>query len=179
MMNKLTKGTIAGAAGIVLLLGGAGTFALWNDTADIPGGTVTSGTLSFDDVAPGVWQDISPDVDGQPITIDPATFLTVPGDVLAYTSEVVVNATGNNLLADFGVTYDNSTALPTGFTAAVTVEDSLGAPVTGPIQVTDGDTYTVVVTLTFDITTAGQVSQDTPVDLGGIDLTLTQVRPLP
>ena len=32
-MNKLVKGSIAGAAGIALLLGGAGTFALWNADA--------------------------------------------------------------------------------------------------------------------------------------------------
>src|SRR6187402_2589102 len=103
-MNKLTKGTIVGAAGIALLLGGAGTFALWSDSASVDGGTVTSGTLSFNDVRPGVWKDISPDVNGGAgVDINPATFLTVPGDVLAYTSDVVVNATGTHLLANFGV----------------------------------------------------------------------------
>ena len=179
-MNKLTKGTIAGAAGIVLLLGGAGTFALWNDSADITGGTVTSGTLYFDAVRAGTWQDVSPDVGnpkGTPVPIpNIANFLTVPGDVLTYTSTVVVNATGTNLLANFGVAFDGTAALPAGLSTAVTVN---GAPVTGPIKVTNGATYTVVVTLTFDITTDGQVSQDTPVNLGAIDLTLTQVRPLP
>ena len=34
-MNKLVKGSIAGAAGIALLLGGAGTLALWNADAYI------------------------------------------------------------------------------------------------------------------------------------------------
>ena len=32
-MNKLTRGAIAAGVGVVLLLGGAGTFALWSDTA--------------------------------------------------------------------------------------------------------------------------------------------------
>ena len=175
-MNKLTKGTIAGAAGIVLLLGGAGTFALWNDSADISGGTVTSGTLYFDPVTAGTWQDVSPDVTGAPKTINPATFLTVPGDVLTYTSTVVVNATGTNLLANFGVAFDGTAVLPQGLSTAVKVN---GTPVTGPIKVTNGATYTVVVTLAFDAATAGKVSQNKAVDLGGIDLTLTQVRPVP
>jgi len=178
-MNKLTKGTIAGAAGIVLLLGGAGTFALWNDSAAISGGTVASGTLSFGAVAPGTWKDISPDVSGGTgVPID-GTFRTVPGDVLAYTSTVVVNATGDNLLAKFDAVYKNTTALPTGFTTAVIVKDSKGATVANPVTVTDGDTYTVVVKLTFDAATAGKVSQDTPVNLEDVALTLTQVRPLP
>ena len=32
-MNKLVKGSIAGAAGIILLMGGAGSLAYWNDSA--------------------------------------------------------------------------------------------------------------------------------------------------
>src|SRR6188474_1998822 len=83
IMNKLTKGTIAGAAGIALLLGGAGTFALWNDTADIAGGTISSGELSIDATTAGVWQDVSFDKT-PPVVIDPATFLMVPGDTVEY-----------------------------------------------------------------------------------------------
>src|SRR5690606_22161335 len=47
IMNKLLKGSIAGAAGIALLLGGAGTLAYWNSSADLGGGTVNSGTLTI------------------------------------------------------------------------------------------------------------------------------------
>ena len=94
----------------------------------------------------------------------------------ATAAAVVVNATGTNLLADFGVAFDGTAVLPQGLSTAVKVN---GTPVTGPIKVTNGATYTVVVTLTFDAATAGKVSQNTAVDLGGIDLTLTQVRPLP
>ena len=60
-MNKLLKGSIAGAAGIALLLGGAGTFALWNDTAAASGGTVQSGNLSVVLNGSPAWKDISPD----------------------------------------------------------------------------------------------------------------------
>ena len=175
-MNKLTKGTIVGAAGIALLLGGAGTFALWNDSASVDGGTVTSGTLYFDAVRAGTWQDVSVPATPKPIA-DITGFRTVPGDVLTYTSDVVVNATGQNLVAKFDAAYKNTTALPTGFTAAVTVKDSTGAIVANPVTVTNGATYKVVVTLTFDKATAGKVSQNTAVDLDDVGLTLTQVRP--
>ena len=34
-MNKLTKGAIATAAGVILLMGGAGTLAYWNDSDNV------------------------------------------------------------------------------------------------------------------------------------------------
>ena len=45
--RRLTKGAIIGAAGLALLVGG-GTFALWFDNEDIPGGTVNSGELDLE-----------------------------------------------------------------------------------------------------------------------------------
>ena len=46
-MNKIIKGSIAGAAGIALLLGGAGTFALWNDSTSVQGGKIKAGNLAL------------------------------------------------------------------------------------------------------------------------------------
>ena len=46
-MNKLVKGAVAGAAGIALLLGGAGTFALWNASTNVSTGSISTGTLAF------------------------------------------------------------------------------------------------------------------------------------
>ena len=175
-MNKLTKGTIAGAAGVLLLLGGAGTFALWNDSANINGGTISSGELSFDSTTPGVWEDVSYDT-LPPVVIDPATFLMVPGDTVEYAQDVTLNATGDNLLANFGYTSTGST-IPTGFTVAVTVEDSLGVPVTGPIPVVDGATYSVAITVDLPLA-ADNTTQLQDVILSNIQLTVTQVRPAP
>ena len=173
-MNKLTKGTIAGAAGVVLLLGGAGTFALWNDSASIPGGQISSGELSIDSTSAGVWEDISYDT-LPPVVIDPATFLMVPGDTVAYTQDVTVNARGNNLVANFGYTNAGGT-LPAGFTVDVEVLDAGGLPVTGPIAVVDGATYTVA--LTIDLPKAADnTTQLQDVILDDVELTLTQVRP--
>jgi alternate signal-mediated exported protein len=91
-MNKATKGAVAAGAAGILLLGGAGTFALWEDNASITGGTVSTGHLDLA-VAAGTWaQTASP---GTPINI--STFDIVPGDSLTYTTTVTATATGDNL----------------------------------------------------------------------------------
>jgi alternate signal-mediated exported protein len=174
-MNKLTKGAIAGGAGIVLLMGGAGTFALWNDSASVDGGTIASGTLGLESAGAGVWEDVSPDAVA-PGVINPASFLTVPGDTLTYTQSFTIDATGDNLVAEFDYSYAEGT-LPTGFATDVEVSVNGGAPVSGAVVVEDGDDVEVVLTLEFDEATAGQVSQDETVDLAAIGLTVTQVRP--
>src|ERR1700710_1730368 len=46
-MNKLVKGAVAGAVGVTLLLGGAGTFALWNSTIGVSTGSISTGNLAF------------------------------------------------------------------------------------------------------------------------------------
>jgi len=178
-MNKLTKGAIAGGAGIILLMGGAGTFALWNDSATVDGGEIQSGTLTLTANGAGQWRDASPDVNsGVPVNINPATFLTVPGDVLTYTQSVTVGATGTNLLAEFDYEYTAPVDLPDGITASVAVTRGV-TTITGPVTVANNDVFTVVLTLEFDVDTPGLVSQAETVDLDAFDVTVTQVRPLP
>ena len=46
-MKKSTKGAVAVAAAAVLLTGGAGTLAYWSDSVDLPGGSISSGSLSL------------------------------------------------------------------------------------------------------------------------------------
>src|SRR5688500_9753810 len=87
-MNKLVKGAIAGAAGIALLMGGAGSLALWNDSAAITDASVASGTLTLGATA-GTW------------TGNPA--LMVPGDSATYTSTVTITAKGTNLLSRLSI----------------------------------------------------------------------------
>jgi alternate signal-mediated exported protein len=70
---------------VALLVGGAGTLALWNDTSSIYAGTVTSGVLDIAHASPGSW---SPELD-----------LTVPGDTIVYTDPLEVTATDDNLKA--------------------------------------------------------------------------------
>ena len=45
-MNKMVKASVVGAAGVSLLMGGFGTYALWHDSAGTGAGTsITSGVL--------------------------------------------------------------------------------------------------------------------------------------
>jgi len=50
-MNKNAKGAIAIGAAVLLLLGGGGTFALWNASIDSAAGQVVSGELSLEETA--------------------------------------------------------------------------------------------------------------------------------
>lgn len=139
-MNKLLKGAIAGAAGVALLLGGAGTFALWNSSASVTGGNIVGGNLLVaDSGTAGAWT-----ANGAAITL--AAFKAAPGDVLRFTKTVNVTASGNNLVATLGL----GTASITGSTGAAadsalagylnanTVLAATGTAITGT-----GPTYTV------------------------------------
>src|SRR5688572_6565363 len=47
-MNKMIKGSIAGATGVALLMGGFGTYALWSDSETLDGSSITSGVLGVE-----------------------------------------------------------------------------------------------------------------------------------
>ena len=199
-MNKLLKGSIAGAAGIALLLGGAGTFALWNQTATVANGSVTSGVLTIAAGATGTWKDISADKAAGGVNIaDISTFKIVPGDKLELTQTVTINATGNNLAAK--LTYDpatiataNSNAatqllnealknkLVVTFTAAGTgvtagTNEATIAPTTAATTVTVKMTIELpVATGTTPTTDAGTIAQNGSVGLAGLAFKLNQTR---
>ena len=184
-MNKITKGAIAGAAGIALLLGGAGTFAVWNDTANLSGSSINTGQLFMTPSATaGTWSNVT-----KPTAVaipDITTFKMVPGNTLKFTKTVAITATGNDLTAN--LTYDTtSITIPTALASYVTV--TLGATSTGSNVVSSGtntftvtpavgaSTVTVTVTVALSSTTPGLVGQASAIDLSGIKLTLTQVAP--
>ena len=126
-MNKLTKGAIAGAAGIALLLGGAGSFALWNANASLDAGTINAGTLTLSTKADSaVWKDGNTTID----SLD--NFRIVPGDTITLNQDLTVTARGNDLSAKLAA----STASLTGDSALVA---AFGTPtVTQTYTVTTG-----------------------------------------
>ena len=176
-MKKVTKATIAAAAAGVLLLGGAGTVALWSGTGDIDAGTVTTGHLTLDATVAGEWTDTSADA----VTPDfnSATDHLVPGDTVAYEQTVTISADGKNLKGELtagGLT--DGGALPDGVTVDVVVDGSAsGLTQVGDIITFDaaGD-YVVPVTVTVTFDQAATGSMDAPVDLGSMALTLNQIR---
>lgn len=191
-MNKFVKGAVAGAAGIALLLGGAGTFALWNDASTISGGTVSTGTLSIVNSGAATWTDISSTTVGG-TAFNPATQKLVPGDKVQLTQAVVISTTGKNLKANFtfnpaSITTDPILASQLTYTLAATPVAATGAATvtsTGPntFSITPGTAATTTVNVTFTVdfnsATSGTTGQNiaSAVNLSALSFTLTQVRP--
>ena len=100
-MNKMIKGSIAGATGIALLMGGFGTYALWSDSEGISSGTVQSGTLDITNVGAVSWEDVSADATSSTWS---ASDQMVPGDTVEMTRAVTMSAEGKNLEVDFALT---------------------------------------------------------------------------
>lgn len=169
-MNKAMKGAIAAGAAGILLLGGAGTFAVWSDTATISAADVSTGDLVLE-VTGGAGAWTYPDGTS---TVTAAGI--VPGDVITSTREAVVTASGDHIAGVFEVG-DLGGVLPTGVTAEVTtveVEENL-TDTAGVLSFDEAGTYEVdvVITLTFD--TTATTGQDALIDLNDLTLTLTQV----
>ena len=148
MNNKMIKGSVAGATGIVLLMGGFGTYALWSDTATLEGDTLSSGELTIDEGSAIVWDDarttlvpgdweIGDDDAEPPVAPD----LLVPGDVITRTQSFVVTGTGKNLTGTIKLT--GGDVLDGGFSggAEETAYDWLDVEVA--VTAEDGETVVV------------------------------------
>lgn len=179
-MNKQTKAAIAAGAGAILLLGGAGSLAYWNDSTTVPGGDIQSGELSLGPCADGgAWVDVN---NGN-APIDIAAFRIVPGDTISYTCDTTINATGDNLTA--ALTADVTPAVGGDAALAAALDTSVtatvgGTPITpgpGGVQITANQgvqTAAVAVSITFDPTTAGLIAQNESVNLSAMTLNLQQ-----
>lgn len=176
-MNKLTKSAIAGAAGIALLLGGAGSLAYWNDSASLSGGTITAGELTIAASGTPSWSDVN-----GPITL--GSFHAVPGDVLTYTATFNVTAVGDNLSATVALTGD-SIAAASSAGADVKLASLLkksavikvGGVTTSTVSPAAGtQTVTVSVSITWPNGTPANdnVAMNGAVDLSAMTITLTQ-----
>ena len=201
IMSKLTKATIAGAAGVALLLGGAGTFATWNATAPISGGTIVAGSLLVGTPAAGTWSVThlaagSGTVYGSSAATTLASYKASPGDKLTYTTTVPITVSGTNLVATLALAPGAiaasapgsaaNTALA-GFLTLNTIVAMSGTGITGtaPSYVINGGptgtnnaivNATVTATITFSSGTASteNTSMLGSVDLSGMAISLVQ-----
>lgn len=190
-MNKLVKGSIAGAAGIALLLGGAGTFALWNDAETVNAGTIATGELDIALSGTGSWVDASPEYT-TPVAFNPTTEKIVPGDTIRFTQNVSIKATGKNLKAELSYNAGSiviNPALTSHVTVALTAskltgDATIAANGANKYTITPGatgtSTYAVTIEVKFDKNTpTAQVGQNqaSGVNLTAASFTLNQVRP--
>jgi alternate signal-mediated exported protein len=192
-MNKLVKGAVATAAGVALLMGGAGTFALWNTSTSVTAGSVASGTLTVATNGAGTWKDISPDRTATSIpTI--ANWKIVPGDKLEFTQNINVVATGNNLLAN--LSYDPATIVAAAGQASADLKSKLVVTLTatgtgvstnsttGVITVApNAATIPVAVKVTVELPSTvgdavgeGSIAQNGSISLATLALKLNQTR---
>ncbi|NDO89930.1 alternate-type signal peptide domain-containing protein [Cellulosimicrobium composti] len=178
-MERLTKGALAIGAGALLLLGGAGTYALWSDSQAVAeAGDITSGDL---DLAMGtpVWT-----LNGTPVA-DVTAVRIVPGDVLALTQPVTVTAIGDTLQSTLSVAGTDALTGDAALLDALDVTFELDGPPSWATDNGDG-TFEVApstaayapvdadVTLTFDEATPDQVATNAVVNLSSLTFTLEQ-----
>lgn len=173
-MNKLAKGTMAAAAGIALLLGASGTLALWNDSAQIGGSSITSGEMTLT-AATGNWEEGTPT-------------LWVPGESYTYSVPVEVKASGDNLSAELaidteGLSGDEEFLSSLVYSVELTnitengVTATPGTPITLTPTTPAGGTLeaTAEVTVEFPATIDGTTAQNQTVNLDDLTLSLTQI----
>ncbi|WP_323960999.1 alternate-type signal peptide domain-containing protein [Arthrobacter sp. JZ12] len=174
-MNKMAKGAIATAAGVVLLIGGGGTLALWQTDAEAEAGTITAGNMTLSAQGEGVWT-----VNGgtQPIKI--GEYPIVPGDTVTFTQTLTADLDGQNLVANLSVSgleddLSEFDSLDISEPRFITVpETGTGTSIT---QVSVGVTkFTGAIDFTFE--DVDELIDATEVhDLGQISFSLQQVRP--
>ena len=193
-MNKTVKGSLAGAAGVALLMGGFGSYALWSDSDTMGSGSVQSGKLDITNVGAAQWADISTNKTAAAWT---AGDYMVPGDKVTLTRSITTAAIGKNLQVDFTLS-----GLPTsagqGWDHLVVTGNYAGSALTGTVNDngtpanTADDTlvfthnYTdpsaidgahdLVLTFQFNDVN-GLTEQNKSVSLAGLGLSIAQHRP--
>jgi alternate signal-mediated exported protein len=188
-MNKLTKGAIAGAAGVALLLGGGGTFALWSSSQTVTAGPVRSGVLSMDPLAEATWRDVSVDRVARTIpTAEVGSYRIVPGDTLEVVQRATVHATGANLKAKLiieplSLLTDSANAAfrdSLDYTVELTINGTAvtqNADGSFPVTGIEGDSSLVyTATIGFPSTVEGTALQNGTLNLNSTKVTLQQVR---
>jgi alternate signal-mediated exported protein len=177
-MHKIVTGVVASGSGLALLLGGAGTFALWNADASTRPATVTSGTLALSANPDGVWTDVT---NGRSDVVDITTVRMVPGNAYQFHQTLDVTATGDDLTADLSWVPQSITG-DAELIAAATQSLSLAstsanlAPAgrtSWTVTPTDG-TSVLDVTYTIGLSTDVTTGKAQTIDLSGIAFTLTQ-----
>jgi alternate signal-mediated exported protein len=187
--NKLFKGAIAGAAGVALLAGGFGSFALWSDQEALPGGTIETGHLTL---AAGAeeWVDQNP-ADPAETGWQPGVDTMVPGDTVTLSVPLTVSAVGKNLEGTIHIdrTLLDTASFGPNFSVAY---DIVPTPELGVASAGDGsvsfvrhlmgdDTINAVGTVTFALASDASLAeaQDATAQLDNAKFVITQVRTIP
>ena len=178
-MKKSMKGTIAIAAGIALLLGGGGSLAYWQGSAQVGATSIQSGELDVALTSGATWQ-VKRGSTTTDITSTLASFKMVPGDTVVYTVPFQTKAAGTNLAAGAAINWGGYSAVPAHLTSSVAGTYDSAAIAGGAFTVAGGTANgQLVFTLTWPFGTSA--SNDTAAatmnqtwNLGATTVTVTQ-----
>jgi alternate signal-mediated exported protein len=174
-MNTMIKGSIAGATGIALLMGGFGTYALWSDSENLAANGVQSGELDIATSA-GVYDDANSEAANDWTPQDKM----VPGDKVTYTQTFTVKASGKNLKGTIAYVKPQLTTTFTGLTHDVDITSSNADITESPkgtftfTQPFGTATLTATVTYALPSTTGNQVDQNKSATLPAAAFTISQ-----
>jgi alternate signal-mediated exported protein len=177
-MSKTIKGSLAAIAAAIVLLGGLGSLAYWNDSENLPGATVSSGRLDLGTPACGEgWL-----LDGGTVYKDQKI---VPGDTLTKTCTIDLTATGAHLGADLGISTPTWSGAkdPTASgliaeltpTAVFLVNEKPKTHITSADDIGTGE-IVATLTINFDGRAATNASQNLTAVLQTIAITATQTH---
>lgn len=176
-MNKMIKGSLAGATGVALLMGGFGTYALWSDSENLQVNGVQSGELDIATSA-GTYDDANTATANDWTSTDKM----VPGDKVTYTQTFTVKATGKNMKGNVVYTKPNLSNTFAGLANSVVITSDNANVVES--QTTPGTftftspfgtaTLKAVVTYTLPSGTANQADQNKAATLPAAAFTITQ-----
>lgn len=178
-MKKSMKGTIAIAAGIALLLGGGGSLAYWQGSAQSSATTIQSGELSVALTSGATWQ-VKRGSTTTDITGTLASFKMVPGDTIVYTVPFQTKANGTNLTATGAINWGGYSVVPAHLTSSAAGTYNAAAITGGAFTVAGGTANgQLVFTLTWPFgtnatndTAASTMNQNW--NLGATTVTVTQ-----
>lgn len=171
-MNKMTKGALATGLGVALLIGGGGSLAVWNTSAQANAGTIVAGDLGLEAGA-GTWRNSA----GTDVTekVQGGKYKIVPGDSLTFTQPVTVELSGEMMKAKLSVTgAPQGTFTQGNYDISGDVVDANGNTVFDQILTKSGS-YIASATFTFKEGTTGVQDTGASYDFSNIAYKLDQV----
>lgn len=171
-MNRISKGAVAVGLGVVLLLGGGGTFAYWNASVASTGGTIAAGNLDLKANGAGIW------TDRNGAAVDITSYKVVPGDLLTYTQKLDVTLVGNKIAANLTVDAPASSGTFTATnikTGVITLKDGSGNAVTNPLRASASG-LTATTTFEFLSSTVNRDDVNATYDFSKVAFKLQQIQ---
>ena len=180
-MNKMTKGALATGLGVALLIGGGGSLAVWNTTAQANAGQIQGGNMELTASA-GTWTNSAGTDVTDKVTTEMAAkkYKIVPGDSLTFTQPVNVTLSGDLLAAKLTLSTQGLGTATTDFKEAnykvspVSIVDSADKDVVGQVLTTNG-TYTASTTFTFSKDTDKLEDVNAKYNFAGVGYKLDQI----